>query len=645
MHTRTVYAVAAALAAVLVATTSALAGSGVGGVFNLGQVNTVDAQTSLTGNPGESPLLKATTLGTAAAVRGVATTGIGTNGISTSGVGQQGFSNSGIGTLGTHGNTTGISPGVQGETNSTDPNGAGVVGKNNGGGPALRAIVNAAAAPLAVNSSVKVANLNADLLDGLDSPAFQKRVSGTCGTGSAIKSVDVQGTVACEPVGGGGVWSLKGNAGTAPGTNFLGTTDNQALELKVNGQTAFRLEPNATSPNVIGGFSGNGTSTATPHGVTIAGGGVFGLENLVTDDFGTVGGGGNNTASGAYSAVAGGKDNTAPGDNSTVVGGDANLASGNWSAVAGGAHNTASGIYSAVAGGQGNTASGANSTVAGGEGNTASGAKSIVAGGEGNTASGAFTFAAGLPREGRPGWLVRLGRHHARPGQFPGSGHVHRPRLGRDLVRHDLEPLDRSRQLHQHLDRRLPVQRWRVDEQLRPGEEARLPAPRQALPARAVGAHAGHELELQGRAALDAPHRPDGAELLQGLQARTRQQAHHHDRRGRRCARCDPGPVPSEPGARAAEPVAECSALKARGDGGEAHAIGKRPGSNPWPKLFSRREEHRLAATRLFAAARRPEHRPPRVCPLDPVDLSHAARLHAYPTGPVDGGVKVPERT
>jgi hypothetical protein len=395
MHTRTVYAVAAALAAVLVATTSALAGSGVGGVFNLGQVNTVDAQTSLTGNPGESPLLKATTLGTAAAVRGVATTGIGTNGISTSGVGQQGFSNSGIGTLGTHGNTTGISPGVQGETNSTDPNGAGVVGKNNGGGPALRAIVNAAAAPLAVNSSVKVANLNADLLDGLDSPAFQKRVSGTCGTGSAIKSVDVQGTVACEPVGGGGVWSLKGNAGTAPGTNFLGTTDNQALELKVNGQTAFRLEPNATSPNVIGGFSGNGTSTATPHGVTIAGGGVFGLENLVTDDFGTVGGGGNNTASGAYSAVAGGKDNTAPGDNSTVVGGDANLASGNWSAVAGGAHNTASGIYSAVAGGQGNTASGANSTVAGGEGNTASGAKSIVAGGEGNTASGAFTFAAG----------------------------------------------------------------------------------------------------------------------------------------------------------------------------------------------------------------------------------------------------------
>ena len=30
-------------------------------------------------------------------------------------------------------------------------------------------------------------------------------------------------------------WSLSGNAATTPGTNFLGTSDNQALELKVNG--------------------------------------------------------------------------------------------------------------------------------------------------------------------------------------------------------------------------------------------------------------------------------------------------------------------------------------------------------------------------------------------------------------------------
>ena len=126
----------AAAAALVLTTTTALAGSGVGGVLNLGQVNTVDAQTSLSGNPAGNPLLKVTSTGTAAAVRGVAVNGIGTNGVSTSGVGQQGLSSSGIGTLGTHANPTGTSPGVQGETNSTDPAGAGVVGRTRAEGRA-----------------------------------------------------------------------------------------------------------------------------------------------------------------------------------------------------------------------------------------------------------------------------------------------------------------------------------------------------------------------------------------------------------------------------------------------------------------------------------------------------------------------------
>ena len=72
--------------------------------------------------------------------------------------------------------------------------------------------------------SNKVVNLNADLLDGLDSTAF---------------------------------WQLGGNAGTTAGVNFLGTTDNQALELKVYGQRALRLEPTAGAPNFIAGASDN----------------------------------------------------------------------------------------------------------------------------------------------------------------------------------------------------------------------------------------------------------------------------------------------------------------------------------------------------------------------------------------------------
>ena len=48
-------------------------------------------------------------------------------------------------------------------------------------------------------------------------------------------------------------WRLDGNAATVPGTQFLGTTDNQPLELKVNGQRVLRLEPDAESPRVIAG--------------------------------------------------------------------------------------------------------------------------------------------------------------------------------------------------------------------------------------------------------------------------------------------------------------------------------------------------------------------------------------------------------
>ncbi len=45
------YALVGALTATLLTTTGAFAGSGVGGVFNLGQVNTVDAQTVLKREP------------------------------------------------------------------------------------------------------------------------------------------------------------------------------------------------------------------------------------------------------------------------------------------------------------------------------------------------------------------------------------------------------------------------------------------------------------------------------------------------------------------------------------------------------------------------------------------------------------------
>ena len=130
-------------------------------------------------------------------------------------------------------------------------------------------------------------------------------------------------------------WEITGNAGTSPPQHFLGTTDNAALELRVNNERALRMEPKA-SPNLIGGYVGNAADAAAT-GATIGGGGNDGAENRVLGNYGTVSGGLGNTAAGPYASVGGGY---------------ANEARGNWSTVAGGSRNTAAGDYSFAAGRQ-----------------------------------------------------------------------------------------------------------------------------------------------------------------------------------------------------------------------------------------------------------------------------------------------------
>jgi hypothetical protein len=215
----------------------------------------------------------------------------------------------------------------------------------------------------------------------------------------------------------GADWSLTGNAGTTPGTNFIGTTDNQPLEIRVNNGRVMRYIPTGNTPSIIGGFDGNSV-TAGVFGATISGGGnSFIGPNRVTDDFGTIGGGFNNrvgngdgvTTNATHGTVGGGRDNTAIGNFSTVSGGSDNTASaestvgggvnntagGLGATVSGGENNTASGINAMVGGGADNTASGEGSAVSGGGGNTASGINAMVGGGADNTASGNFSFAAG----------------------------------------------------------------------------------------------------------------------------------------------------------------------------------------------------------------------------------------------------------
>ena len=191
--------------------------------------------------------------------------------------------------------------------------------------------------------------------------------------------------------------------GNAFGTNaVLGPTDNQPLDLQSNGFWIFTLAvvSNANyglATNVVGGVPNNNAVGVV--GATIAGGGCIAgaactgsHPNAVKADFGTIGGGYDNTAWN-LATVGGGVQNTASGAESTVGGGLRNMASSVNDTVSGGNNNTASGGASTVCGGEGNNASGIESTVAGGRLNTAGGLDSFAAGFRANAAStGCFVW-------------------------------------------------------------------------------------------------------------------------------------------------------------------------------------------------------------------------------------------------------------
>ena len=157
--------------------------------------------------------------------------------------------------------------------------------------------------------------------------------SGPQGPAGSVGPQGLQGPVGLTgpqgPPGSADAWSRTGNAGTDPSVNFLGTTDNQPLEFKVNGRRALRLEPttndvsHSNTVNVIGGSPMNFVTPGV-YGATIAGGGgEYGgtsYTNRVTAGFGTVGGGLGNTSSGLSATVPGGNFNTAAGDYSFAAG-------------------------------------------------------------------------------------------------------------------------------------------------------------------------------------------------------------------------------------------------------------------------------------------------------------------------------------
>jgi hypothetical protein len=204
-----------------------------------------------------------------------------------------------------------------------------------------------------------------------------------CAGGEIAEWNDTTGIWECgsdNTGGGAAAWLLTGNAGTDPATHFLGTTDNVSLTLAVNGTTALRLEPTSGTPNVIGGYEGNGVYPAL-YGVTIGGGGASGQANYVDDgNYSTIGGGLDHGILGDYATIGGGRSNYAMGHNATIGGGRDNMTRNSYATVGGGYDNTGDADYATVAGGHTNDADGQYAAIPGGYGNDADGDYSFAAG-------------------------------------------------------------------------------------------------------------------------------------------------------------------------------------------------------------------------------------------------------------------------
>ena len=195
--------------------------------------------------------------------------------------------------------------------------------------------------------AVRALNLSSNALSAFSGPVSFSNPGNSfygafSGDGSGLTNIIVTNLVG---MGSSNAWLLGGNAGTTAGTHFIGTTDNQAFEIRADNRRAFRLEPTGSnSVNIIGGYIGN----YVPNGVvgaTIAGGGAgnfsgFTYTNRVLADFGSVGGGWANTSSGFGAAVGGGDQNIANGYASTISGGSQNSVGGLYATVSGGLVNS-----------------------------------------------------------------------------------------------------------------------------------------------------------------------------------------------------------------------------------------------------------------------------------------------------------------
>lgn len=220
-------------------------------------------------------------------------------------------------------------------------------------------------------------------------------------------------------IGEGAVWKLNGNAGTTAGTHFLGTTDFQPLEIKVNNQRALRLQSTGIGINWIAGAAENFVG-ASATGATIGGGGsaAYGFTNSVSGTFGTVSGGAHNAIlkDAHFGTIGGGRGNAihTNAESATIAGGRENAIQTNAmrSTIGGGQQNLIrhNSGHATIAGGMFNKieTSATGATIGGGTSNDiqTNAAYATIPGGSQNSAA-SHAFAAGYrAKANHPGSFV-----------------------------------------------------------------------------------------------------------------------------------------------------------------------------------------------------------------------------------------------
>jgi hypothetical protein len=221
------------------------------------------------------------------------------------------------------------------------------------------------------------------------------------GNGAGLANVNA---ATVEGLATNSLWLTGGNSGTSAGANFLGTSDNQALVLKVNGQPALLLTPDGTghsSPAVVGNSGANSVDSSS-YGSFIGDGTA---NSVLANAFASsiVGGEGNTIQASAYeSFIGGGLANViqSQSSNSFIGSGNLNLiqTSAGFSTIDGGYQNQVQqgAGYSTIGGGYINsvTANAGYSVVGGGQGNMVESPNSVISGGNGNTIGQNATLSA-----------------------------------------------------------------------------------------------------------------------------------------------------------------------------------------------------------------------------------------------------------